>query len=118
MEGRTRLRKCILRAKKKPRDSAIRPNKGSFIFPLVTVACHKVVPSAGLGANLAILEGVNLCNLLVDLPRPITAENITKVFEAYYDQRAKIAKAALANSRQFGKVMGDRVRIEVLGWYV
>jgi hypothetical protein len=54
--------------------------------------------------------------LLVDLPRPTTGENITKVFEAYYDQRAKIAKAALANSRQFGKVMGDRVCIEVWAW--
>ncbi|KAG0213675.1 hypothetical protein BGX28_003829 [Mortierella sp. GBA30] len=70
-------------------------------------ACHKVVPSAGLGANLAILEGVHLCNLLVDMPS-VSQRDITKVFEAYYSQRSKIAKAALANSRQFGKVMGDR----------
>ncbi|KAF9570514.1 hypothetical protein EC968_001736 [Mortierella alpina] len=70
-------------------------------------ACHKVVPSAGLGANLAILEGVHLCNLLVDLPN-VSQRNITMVFEEYYSQRSKIAKAALANSRQFGKVMGDR----------
>ncbi|KAF9934629.1 hypothetical protein BGZ67_003765 [Mortierella alpina] len=73
-------------------------------------ACHKVVPSAGLGANLAILEGVHLCNLLVDLPT-VSQGNITKVFEEYYSQRSKIAKAALANSRQFGKVMGDRVSV-------
>ena len=55
-------------------------------------------------ANLAILETVHLCNLLVDLHRPITAQNIKKVFEAYYDRRAKVAKYTLGNSRQFGKV--------------
>ncbi|KAG0241835.1 hypothetical protein B0O80DRAFT_127595 [Mortierella sp. GBAus27b] len=70
-------------------------------------ACHKVVPSAGLGANLAILEAVHLCNLLVDIPK-VTQRNITKAFQAYYNQRAPIAKAALGKSRQFGKVMGDR----------
>ncbi|KAI8601916.1 hypothetical protein EDD21DRAFT_414459 [Dissophora ornata] len=70
-------------------------------------ACHKVVPSAGLGANLAILESVHLCNLLVDMPSA-TPENIAKVFQAYYHRRAPIAKAALGKSRQFGKVMGDR----------
>ncbi|KAG0028841.1 hypothetical protein BGZ81_004382 [Podila clonocystis] len=70
-------------------------------------ACHKVVPSAGLGANLAILEAVHLCNLLVELPS-VSEKNIAKVFDSYYERRAKIAKSALANSRQFGKVMGDR----------
>ncbi|KAG0241721.1 hypothetical protein B0O80DRAFT_469005 [Mortierella sp. GBAus27b] len=70
-------------------------------------ACHKVVPSAGLGANLAILDAVHLCNLLVDLRSP-TIENITLVFENYYVKRSEIAKAALANARQFGKVMSDR----------
>ncbi|ORZ27913.1 hypothetical protein BCR41DRAFT_346232 [Lobosporangium transversale] len=70
-------------------------------------ACHKVVPSAGLGANLAILEGVHLCNLLVDIP-VVNQRNITKVFQTYYKQRAHIAKAGLTKSRQFGKVMGDR----------
>jgi 2-polyprenyl-6-methoxyphenol hydroxylase-like FAD-dependent oxidoreductase len=67
-----------------------------------------VVPSAGLGANLAILEGIHLCNLLVDMPST-DQKDITRVFETYYHQRAKIAKLALGNSRQFGKVMGDRV---------
>ncbi|KAF9106461.1 hypothetical protein BGX27_009166 [Mortierella sp. AM989] len=71
-------------------------------------ACHKVVPSAGLGANLAILEGVHLCNLLVDMPS-VSRKNITKVFQAYHSQRSAIAKEALGKSRQFGKVMGDRV---------
>ncbi|KAF8927172.1 hypothetical protein BGZ52_004774, partial [Haplosporangium bisporale] len=70
-------------------------------------ACHKVVPSAGLGANLAILEAVHLCNLLVELPS-VSDKNIAKVFDSYYERRAKIAKSALGNSRQFGKVMGDR----------
>ncbi|KAF9584260.1 hypothetical protein BGW38_007034 [Lunasporangiospora selenospora] len=70
-------------------------------------ACHKVVPSAGLGANLAILDGVHLCNLLVDIPST-SLENITKVFENYYEKRSKIAQGALTNARQFGKVMSDR----------
>ncbi|KAF9191658.1 hypothetical protein BGZ51_006877 [Haplosporangium sp. Z 767] len=70
-------------------------------------ACHKVVPSAGLGANLAILEAVHLCNLLVDMPT-VSLKDITTVFEAYYEQRGTIAKAALSKSRQFGKTMGDR----------
>ncbi|KAF9185542.1 hypothetical protein BGZ51_002615 [Haplosporangium sp. Z 767] len=70
-------------------------------------ACHKVVPSAGLGANLAILDGVHLCNLLVDLPTP-SQENITLVFQNYFEKRSKIAQAALNNARQFGKVMSER----------
>ncbi|KAF9365595.1 hypothetical protein BGX34_009318 [Mortierella sp. NVP85] len=70
-------------------------------------ACHKVVPSAGLGANLAILDGVHLCNLLADLPSP-TLENITLIFENYFEKRSEIAQAGLNNARQFGKVMSDR----------
>ncbi|KAF9189120.1 hypothetical protein BGZ49_003867 [Haplosporangium sp. Z 27] len=70
-------------------------------------ACHKVVPSAGLGANLAILEGVHLCNLLYDMST-VSQKNITKVFQAYHSQRAAIARTALEKSRQFGKVMGER----------
>ncbi|KAF9338618.1 hypothetical protein BGZ91_008373 [Linnemannia elongata] len=70
-------------------------------------ACHKVVPSAGLGANLAILDGVHLCNLLVDMPSP-TQENIAIVFDNYFNNRSKIAQAALDNARQFGKVMSNR----------
>ncbi|KAK3820469.1 MAG: hypothetical protein J3Q66DRAFT_337253 [Benniella sp.] len=70
-------------------------------------ACHKVVPSAGLGANLAILDGVHLCNLLADLPSP-TLENVTLIFENYFEKRSEIAQAGLNNARQFGKVMSDR----------
>ncbi|KAF9992370.1 hypothetical protein BGZ80_004189 [Entomortierella chlamydospora] len=70
-------------------------------------ACHKVVPSAGLGANLAILDGVHLCNLIVDLPSP-SHENIVLVLEDYFEKRSVFAKAALENARQFGKVMSDR----------
>ncbi|KAF8937051.1 hypothetical protein EDD21DRAFT_384046 [Dissophora ornata] len=70
-------------------------------------ACHKVVPSAGLGANLAILDGVHLCNLLVDLPST-SQENITLIFENYFERRSKVAQAALNNARQFGKVMSDK----------
>lgn len=67
------------------------------------------MPSAGLGANLAILDGVHLCNLLVDMPSP-TQENIAIVFDNYFNNRSKIAQAALDNARQFGKVMSNRVR--------
>ncbi|KAG0341625.1 hypothetical protein BG004_005974 [Podila humilis] len=70
-------------------------------------ACHKVVPSAALGANLAILDGVHLCNLLVDAPYD-TPKVIQLIFENYYQKRHKIAEAALANARQFGKVMSGR----------
>ncbi|KAG0327088.1 hypothetical protein BG000_001099 [Podila horticola] len=69
--------------------------------------CHKVVPSAGLGANLAILDGVHLCNLLIDAPQD-SQEIIDQIFEDYYAKRYKIAQAALVNARQFGKVMSDR----------
>ncbi|KAF9898971.1 hypothetical protein BX616_003402 [Lobosporangium transversale] len=70
-------------------------------------ACHKVVPSAGLGANLAILDGVHLCNLLVDMPSP-TRENISLIFENYFEKRSKIAQDALNNARQFGKIMSNK----------
>jgi len=69
-----------------------------------------VVPSAGLGANLAILDGVHLCNLLVDLPGAPSQAQVTKIFEHYYEKRSKIAQAALGNARGFGKVMSGRVR--------
>ncbi|KAF9365856.1 hypothetical protein BGX34_007944 [Mortierella sp. NVP85] len=61
----------------------------------------------GLGASLAILEAVHLCNLLVDMPK-VSQRNITKVFSTYFAQRSSIARAGLSKSRQFGKVMGDR----------
>ncbi|KAF9351387.1 hypothetical protein BGX26_010589 [Mortierella sp. AD094] len=70
-------------------------------------ACHKVVPSAGLGANLAILDGVHLCNLIVDLPSP-SHENVVLILEDYFEKRSSVAQAALDNARQFGKVMSDR----------
>lgn len=62
-----------------------------------------------MGANLAILDAVHLCNSLVDLPSP-TEQNITLVFESYFVKRSEVAKAALGNARQFGKVMSDRVK--------
>lgn len=65
------------------------------------------MPSAGLGANLAILDGVHLCNLLVDAPQD-SQEIIDQIFGDYYAKRYKIAQAALLNARQFGKVMSDR----------
>ncbi|KAG0055504.1 hypothetical protein BGZ83_008380 [Gryganskiella cystojenkinii] len=71
-------------------------------------ACHKVVPSAGLGANLAILDGVHLCNLLVDLPGAPTQAQVTAIFNHYYQKRSKIAQAALNNAKGFGKVMSGR----------
>lgn len=58
---------------------------------------------------MAILEAVHLCNVLADIPK-VTQRNITKAFHGYYTQRASIAKNALSKSRQFGKVMGDRVK--------
>ncbi|KAF9421352.1 hypothetical protein BGZ94_008845 [Podila epigama] len=70
-------------------------------------ACHKVVPSAGLGANLAVLDGVHLCNLLVDAPSDVS-EIIEQIFQDYHEKRHKIAEAALMNARQFGKVMSGR----------
>ncbi|KAG0229774.1 hypothetical protein BGW41_002895 [Actinomortierella wolfii] len=69
-------------------------------------SCHKIVPSSGLGANLAILEGVCLANLLVDM-QGTSQDEITKVFELYYQRRHPIAKAALKNARQFGKIMSS-----------
>ncbi|KAF9164640.1 hypothetical protein DFQ26_001220 [Actinomortierella ambigua] len=69
-------------------------------------ACHKIVPSSGLGANLAILEGVCLANLLVDM-HGTSQQEITKVFETYYQRRYPLAKAALKNARQFGKIMSS-----------
>ncbi|KAF9147810.1 hypothetical protein BG015_010490 [Linnemannia schmuckeri] len=53
--------------------------------------------------------------LLGDVDMPSTNQkDITRVFETYYRQRAKIARLALGNSRQFGKVMGDRGPISQL----
>ncbi|KAF9902591.1 hypothetical protein EC991_004764 [Linnemannia zychae] len=53
--------------------------------------------------------------LLGDVDMPSTDQkDITRVFETYYSQRARIAKLALGNSRQFGKVMGERGPISQL----
>ncbi|KAG0242671.1 hypothetical protein BGW41_003774 [Actinomortierella wolfii] len=74
---------------------------------LIGDACHKVVPFGGQGAVQAILDAVSLVNLLYEIPST-SAEDITKVFAAYYKERGTRSKAAVQFSEQLGTIVSGQ----------
>ncbi|KAG0238405.1 hypothetical protein BGW42_005638 [Actinomortierella wolfii] len=71
---------------------------------LIGDACHKLIPAGGQGAIQTILDCICLANLLKEMPS-WEPENITKVFERYYEIRAPHARKAVAASRQLSNLL-------------
>ncbi|KAF9306162.1 hypothetical protein BGZ74_007364 [Mortierella antarctica] len=69
-------------------------------------ACHKMFPSAGLGAVSAMQDAVTLANCLYELSQyPSTAE-ISKAFKHYQNERYPFAKNAYDTSHRLAGVVG------------
>ncbi|KAF9947872.1 hypothetical protein BGZ72_010189 [Mortierella alpina] len=59
---------------------------------LIGDACHKMHPSAGLGAVAAIQDAAVLSDLLFHLPVRASLQDITNAFESYREDRYPIAQ--------------------------
>ncbi|KAG0093384.1 hypothetical protein BGZ92_005855 [Podila epicladia] len=68
-------------------------------------ACHKMHPSAGLGAVSAIHDAIVLANVLHDLPSK-NPDDITRAFLAYKDERYPLAKVSWDTSHKMSQVLG------------
>ncbi|GJJ72153.1 hypothetical protein EMPS_04510 [Entomortierella parvispora] len=71
---------------------------------LIGDACHKMLPSAGLGAVCAMQDAVILANCLYDL-KSNSQEDVTVAFQSYYDQRYPQTKLAYDASMARAKLM-------------
>ncbi|KAG0335641.1 hypothetical protein BG000_007353 [Podila horticola] len=88
---------------------------------LIGDACHKMLPFGGQGANMAILSALELVNLLHDIYED-SQEEISQVFEKYYEARHSAGVAAVDASHQMGfllhrkGVLADLSRYVFLHW--
>ncbi|KAG0251166.1 hypothetical protein DFQ27_008961 [Actinomortierella ambigua] len=74
---------------------------------LVGDSVHKLVPWGGQGATQAMLDAVDLANVLYELPSNTPAA-ITRAFKAFYDHRFPDARAAHNSSVTASKLTGGR----------
>ncbi|KAG0202796.1 hypothetical protein BGX28_004777 [Mortierella sp. GBA30] len=74
---------------------------------LIGDACHKLFPSAGLGAVSAIQDAVTLANCLYELPEYPTTDDISRAFKYYQDERYPLAKTAYDTSHRLASVVGQ-----------
>ncbi|KAF9159801.1 hypothetical protein DFQ26_006166 [Actinomortierella ambigua] len=74
---------------------------------LIGDACHKMLPSAGMGANTAIMEATQLANAIFDIEN-LTPEEITNAFARYRASRYEFAEYACQLSKQFGKIFAGK----------
>ncbi|KAF9536553.1 hypothetical protein EC957_010483 [Mortierella hygrophila] len=67
-------------------------------------ACHKLHPAGGHGAVTAMHDAITLANLIYSMPAT-TAEQVTKLFEEYQDERRPAALVSFTNSQLMSKFM-------------
>ncbi|KAF9180014.1 hypothetical protein BGZ51_006513 [Haplosporangium sp. Z 767] len=70
-------------------------------------ACHKMHPSAGLGAVSAIHDAIVLASRLYELPST-SQEDIQKVFKDYKEERYPLAVKSYAASQQMSKLLAQK----------
>ncbi|KAK3835606.1 MAG: hypothetical protein J3R72DRAFT_494074 [Linnemannia gamsii] len=80
---------------------------------LVGDACHKFNPTGGAGAVNAMHDAVSLANYINALPHHPSVDEITKVFNAYREERIKWVQEAF-NSSKFFKAMAAKTIIAFL----
>ncbi|KAF9438522.1 hypothetical protein BGZ76_007196 [Entomortierella beljakovae] len=88
---------------------------------LIGDAAHKFLPTAGQGAVNAMQDAVVLANCIYEMG-PVTSENITAAFKAFYDERYPHVKRMMAKSKfmailQYGQTLKERaLRHVVFNW--
>ncbi|KAF9197640.1 hypothetical protein BGZ49_001829 [Haplosporangium sp. Z 27] len=65
---------------------------------LIGDACHKFLPTAGMGAVNALQDAVVLANCIYDMGE-VTPENITAAFKEYFDERYEPVKRMMDKSK-------------------
>ncbi|KAG0042590.1 hypothetical protein BGZ83_000288 [Gryganskiella cystojenkinii] len=71
---------------------------------LIGDSCHKMFPSAGLGAINAMQDAVILANCFYDL-KDKSVKSLKAAFQSYYNQRYERSKEAYNMSQMLAKVM-------------
>ncbi|KAF8924139.1 hypothetical protein BGZ58_002116 [Dissophora ornata] len=84
---------------------------------LIGDACHKMLPSAGMGAMNAMQDAVALVNNIYDLEAN-TPEAISKAFQLYYDERYSRAKQQYETSKIHGRLIYGQTLLQRAGRYV
>ncbi|KAK3809181.1 MAG: hypothetical protein J3Q66DRAFT_391538 [Benniella sp.] len=74
---------------------------------LIGDACHKMYPSAGLGAVSAIQDAVVLANCIYELSNNPSVDEISKAFHLYKSERYPHAKAAFDTSHRLAGLVGQ-----------
>ncbi|KAG0234132.1 hypothetical protein BGW42_006872 [Actinomortierella wolfii] len=74
---------------------------------LVGDSVHKLVPWGGQGATQAMLDAIDLANVLHELPNNSPAA-ITRAFKAFFDHRFPDSRAAHTSSVTAAKLTGGR----------
>ncbi|KAF9965212.1 hypothetical protein BGZ70_005231 [Mortierella alpina] len=72
---------------------------------LIGDACHKMYPSAGLGAVSAIHDAVALANCIYELPVNPTLDDIKDAFKLYKSERYPLAKTAYDTSHRLTTII-------------
>ncbi|KAF9199054.1 hypothetical protein BGZ49_010874 [Haplosporangium sp. Z 27] len=70
-------------------------------------ACHKLHPSGGLGARIAMEDAIALANCLYFM-NDFSEKNIKSAFEDYYSLRYQYAETAFINSSSSSKILSGQ----------
>ncbi|KAG0280762.1 hypothetical protein BGZ95_008788 [Linnemannia exigua] len=88
---------------------------------LIGDACHKLLPSSGLGAIVAMQDAVALANCLYEM-KDLTPENISNAFSTFKGERFGRVKGQFKSSRTsaqlfYGQSLSERLlRMVVFNW--
>ncbi|KAF9935320.1 hypothetical protein BGZ67_003453 [Mortierella alpina] len=75
---------------------------------LLGSACHKILPFGSNGVDMAFLSALELANLLYEMPTSNQNE-ITLIFEKYFQARHKVAKSSVEVSRRTGIMINRKL---------
>jgi 2-polyprenyl-6-methoxyphenol hydroxylase-like FAD-dependent oxidoreductase len=76
---------------------------------LSTLACHKLLPSAGLGAVTAMQDAVTLANCLYDM-KGLSPLEINEAFDIYKEERYPKVKDQFSASKTNAKLIYGHVK--------
>ncbi|KAF8981817.1 hypothetical protein BGZ46_002230 [Entomortierella lignicola] len=74
-------------------------------------ACHKLIPSSGLGAVIAIQDAIILANCIYDI-EVTSYDTIVSALKNYYEQRHKIVKSQYESSKLSAKILYGHTLME------
>ncbi|KAG0061924.1 hypothetical protein BGZ89_011063 [Linnemannia elongata] len=88
-----------------------------FLFGRFDAACHKLLPSAGLGAVTAMQDAVTLANCLYDM-KGLSPLDVKEAFEMYKEERYSKVKDQFSASKTNAKLIYGHKFIDQVMRYV